>query len=308
MPVDAVYTWVNHRDQRWQQWYSDAIKMIGGQQQLHQTAANPARFCNRNELYYSIRSVRKNAPWVDRIHILTNCALPYEVSQMPRVNGVMHEDVFPDAGVLPTFNSHAIEANLHRIEGLSEQFIYFNDDVFLSAPVSVSDFFTEDGNPRVFLSNHNIPMSRSRECRPVDHAAINVRELLQRDFGFCPEKKLHHAPFAMCRSVLAEICNRYHEGLLQTMAHRFRDNTDLPLATTLHAYYALATGRASLGKLRCRYIDIGDPLFVLLTHRFSPLRRGKYDVFCLNEVAEFGGLEFLRDRLVRRMLTEMFDE
>jgi hypothetical protein len=32
---------------------------------------------------------------------------------------------------LPTFSSPAIEANLHRIAGLSEHFLYFNDDVFL---------------------------------------------------------------------------------------------------------------------------------------------------------------------------------
>ena len=32
---------------------------------------------------------------------------------------------------LPTFSSPAIEANLHRIPGLSEHFLYFNDDVFL---------------------------------------------------------------------------------------------------------------------------------------------------------------------------------
>ena len=33
---------------------------------------------------------------------------------------------------LPTFNSHVIEANLHKIPNLSEHFIYFNDDVFVA--------------------------------------------------------------------------------------------------------------------------------------------------------------------------------
>lgn len=70
------------------------------------------------------------------------------------------------------------------------------------------------------------------------------------------------------------------------------------MATTLHAYYAAYTGRGSEGKMAVRYVDIGDPAFVLLVHPWSPLMRGKYDALCLNEVT---GMRFgcaLRDKIV----------
>ena len=43
---------------------------------------------------------------------------------------------------LPTFNSVSIETFLWRISELSDRFLYFNDDVFLTAPLHPSDLFT----------------------------------------------------------------------------------------------------------------------------------------------------------------------
>ena len=63
----------------------------------------------------------------------------------PRVRVVPHEAIFPDITALPTFSSHAIEACLWRIEGLSEHFVYFNDDMFLGRATSKATFFTRDG-------------------------------------------------------------------------------------------------------------------------------------------------------------------
>ena len=39
-------------------------------------AENLARFHNKDELRYSLRSVAQNLPWVRRIHVFTNCARP----------------------------------------------------------------------------------------------------------------------------------------------------------------------------------------------------------------------------------------
>jgi len=64
----------------------------------------------------------------------------------PKLNIVKHED-FLNKDYLPVFNSRAIEINLHRIPGLAEQFIYFNDDMFITKPVKKSDFFN-NGLPK----------------------------------------------------------------------------------------------------------------------------------------------------------------
>jgi hypothetical protein len=59
---------------------------------------------------------------------------------------VPHSSIFPYPEHLPTFNSLAIETHLHRIPGLSENFIAMNDDFFFTAPWSLSDFVQEDGS------------------------------------------------------------------------------------------------------------------------------------------------------------------
>lgn len=308
MAVDAVYTWVNHADPAWQKLYAESAPQNRSSQYLHETADDIARFQNRDELLYSIKSVEKYAPWVRTIFVVTNCELPSELVDCKRVVGVSHEEVFLEPDNLPTFNSHAIEANLHRTPGVAEHFIYFNDDVFLCRPVHRSDFFTDCGKPYVFPSRHDIPEPSDVDLRPVDSAAINVRELLSAEFGYSPRKKLHHAPFPLLRSTLFEMEERYAAQLRATASHRFRDATDLPMATTFHAYYSLARGYAEFSDIKCRYIDIGDPLFLLLIHPFSPLRRGRYQTFCLNEVKNIRYFSRLRDAIVKRLLMRMYDE
>lgn len=307
MSIDVVYTWVNHEDPDWRAQYERATTGLARSLAVHETSNNSSRFHNREELFYSIKSVRKYAPWARNIYVVTNCSLPVSLQGDPCVFRVDHEEVFLDPSVLPTFNSHAIEANLHRIPGLSEKFIYFNDDVFLSDHVMPLDFFTADGRPYIFPSKHDIPYIGTSDLLPVDHAALNTGKLLQRDFGYRPLKKLHHAPFPLLKSTLFEIEERYRELLLNTASHKFREESDIPLATTFHAYYAQAKGFALPGHLKSRYIDIGDPLFVLLINPFSPLRRGKYQSFCLNEVRNIQYLHSLRDYIVKRFLVAMFD-
>src|SRR5699024_2272679 len=58
----------------------------------------------------------------------------------PKLNIVKHEDFIPEE-YLPTFSARPIELNLHRIEGLAEQFVYFNDDMFMLDFLKKDDFF-----------------------------------------------------------------------------------------------------------------------------------------------------------------------
>jgi UDP-N-acetylglucosamine-lysosomal-enzyme len=58
---------------------------------------------------------------------------------------------------LPVFSSSSIESNLDRIPGLSDIFLYFNDDVFLAAPISPDDYITPSGEQTIYLS-HPVPL------------------------------------------------------------------------------------------------------------------------------------------------------
>jgi len=306
--VDAVYTWVNSDDPQWQKLYAEEKDRQSSSRQVHPSVDNPARFQSRDEIVYSIRSIRSYAPWIRKIHVLSNCALPPELIRAPDVIAVSHDQVFPDPSVLPTFNSRAIECNLHRIPGVADQILYFNDDVFLCLPVAEQLFFPDRDTVAVFPSKHDIPYERTTGLRPVDYGALNACELLMRDFNYRPLKKLHHAPFPLLKRNLVELEAKYADVFARTRSHKFRDNSDIPPATTLQAYYAVATGRGILRDIEARYVDIGDPLFPLLIHPLSPLRRGKYQTLCLNEVTRPRFFAGTRDRLIRHFLETMFRE
>ncbi len=306
MDIDVVYTWVNHKDKEWQKLYRQALQETSIPNGAHKSVHDIGRFQNRNELYYSIKSVRKYAPWVRKIFVVTNCKLPEWAEADSGIVSVSHEEIFLDISVLPTFNSHAIEANLHRISALAERFLYFNDDFFLCQPVSKNDFFSKDGKAYLFPCKHDIPYKKTTGLRPIDYAALNACRLLVRDYQFTPQKKLHHSPYPLLKNTLIEIENKYGELLRSTSSHKFREDSDLPLATTLHAYYSLVNGYTLMKHISSRYIDIGDPLFVFLVLPFSPLHRGKYKTLCFNEVSGIRCFRTIRDWIVLIVLKDMF--
>ncbi|OQV20564.1 N-acetylglucosamine-1-phosphotransferase subunits alpha/beta [Hypsibius exemplaris] len=114
-----------------------------------------SRFKDNEELRYSIRSLEKHAGWVRRIYIVTNGQVPHWLDlDNSRVQIVTHEEIFLNKSHLPTFSSSAIESHLHRIPGLSEKFLYFNDDVLLTQDVLPEDFFSHSEGYKVHLSWH----------------------------------------------------------------------------------------------------------------------------------------------------------
>ena len=103
-----------------------------------------ARFRDWDNLKYWFRGVEKFAPWVGNIYFVTCGHYPKWLNlNHPKLKFVRHDEYIPKE-YLPTFSSHTIELNLHRIKGLSEKFVYFNDDMFLISPVQVADFFCGD--------------------------------------------------------------------------------------------------------------------------------------------------------------------
>lgn len=111
-----------------------------------------------DELRYSLRSLDQYAPWVRTVHLVTDDQIPAWLrTHTPGLHVVSHKEIFDDPNQLPTFNSHAIESQLHHIEGLSEHFLYFNDDVFLERPAVPQDFFLTNGLTKIFPSKALIP-------------------------------------------------------------------------------------------------------------------------------------------------------
>lgn len=173
-PIDVVYTWVNGSDPVWLESFQKYSRDLRGEEEEEEedgdqithadfvvnateeeeveedgameNRASKNRYRDNQELRYSLRSLEKFAPWVRRVFIVTDNQIPYWLDESnPRITVVTHEEIFPSKSMLPVFSSPAIETQIHRIPGLAEKFIYFNDDVFLGAPVWPDDFVTSTG-------------------------------------------------------------------------------------------------------------------------------------------------------------------
>lgn len=143
-PIDLVYTWVDGNDAAWlakkQYWQNK-------QSPADEYAVSKARWRDRDELKYSLRSVEQYMPWVRKIFIVTDNQVPSWLNlNHPKIKIVNHTEIFPP-DALPVFNSMAIETRLAHIPDLAEHFIYFNDDVFNAVYLSPDFFFAADGTP-----------------------------------------------------------------------------------------------------------------------------------------------------------------
>ena len=132
---------------------TDGTNSTDGTSADEEDVGSANRYRDSEELRYSLRSLVKNAPWIRRIYIVTDNQIPYWLNlENDRVSVMSHEEIFLNKSHLPVFSSPAIEANIHRIPGLSKQFIYFNDDVFLGSKTHPEDFVSLLGIPKFYLS------------------------------------------------------------------------------------------------------------------------------------------------------------
>lgn len=235
-PIDAVYTWVNSLDIEWQAIW---------QREFPGESYDADRYTNHQELRYSLRSLRKYAPWLNKIYIVSNCAPPKWLrSEVHSIEWVYHEQIFPDASMLPNFNSHAIECCLHRIKNLSEKFIYFNDDFFLSQPCRPTDFFDEHGRTVAYFESYGIefPDHISAETPDYISAAKNSSQLIYDIFLFRPIRLHKHVPYALKRSILEELDCLIESNFQNTRRSKIRSNSDINVASFLFHHYSSAMG------------------------------------------------------------------
>lgn len=241
--VDVVYTWVDSSDPEWSR---ERDRWSGRTEIVMASAANEERYLDRDELRYSLRSVMMYAPFVRNIYIVTHGHRPSWLVDDDRIRVVPHHEIFPDPSVLPTFNSHAIEACLHRIPGLAENFLYFNDDVFLGRDATFHDFYTKAGliKSRFSPSSFVAETEPAPDAIPTDWASYNAVKLMRDEFGMGFDRKLKHVPHPLKRSLLEELEQRYPEVFERTRASRFREPSDYSISSMLAHYYGIATHRA----------------------------------------------------------------
>jgi len=295
-PIDAVYTWVDGADPAWRDRRDRALAAVDGR--VNEQAVNDSRFANRDELRYSLRSLHQYAPWINHIWLVTDDQVPSWLDPAhPMITVVSHKEIFRDPGVLPTFNSHAIESQLHRIDGLTEHFLYFNDDVMLGRPVLPHQFFHPNGLTKLFPSTAKIDTAAPHiDDVPVTAAGKNNRAVVAAAFGRTVTYKMKHCPHALRRSALSDMEHRLPAVFEATASHRFRHVDDVSVPSALYHYVQHAGAQATIGEVRYMYTDLADPKTPSRL-RIALAGRG-YDVMCLNDTAT------LPDEAQQRLLAE----
>lgn len=249
--IDFVITWVDGNDENWKktkEYYQN--EYVDGNLKKWNDAS--CRYRDWNLLRYWFRGVERYAPWVNNIYFVTCGQKPEWLNEEhAKLRLVKHEEFIPSK-YLPTYNSATIELNLHRIQGLSRTFVYFNDDMFLTKHCQPKDFFVnqlpkgtafvcptemkqngiraEINNLYVINSKFNkrdvIRNNITKWINPIYGRGL-VHTMLMLPYSFFPGLYVAHLPCSYLKDTFEEVWKEAYEVLDETCSHRFRNQRDV---------------------------------------------------------------------------------
>ncbi len=317
--IDFVITWVDGSDREWQRLKNSYLP---GREDSHIDASGE-RYRDWGLLPYWFRAAEQYAPWVNKVHFVSCGQVPDWLNlSAPKLHLVSHE-VFIPPDYLPTFNSNAIELNLHRIPGLGDQFVYFNDDFFLAAPTRPEDFFIgglpcdciEERPPEfcerilynhivvndiIFANRHFERLPNRKEHRALWYSLntphISFRNLLmglfrcRHFFGL----NVHHLPQAYRKQTFSDVWEAEAEWMDETCRNRFRSESDMSHASL--KYWQLLKGDFHPYNKRKfgRVFRIGEETADII----SALGSRQYKAICLSDEHTIKDFEETKARLM----------
>ena len=186
---------------------------------------------------------------------------------------VLHEDIIP-AEYLPTFNCNPIEMHLHRIEGLDEQYLYFNDDLYPLRECRPEDFF-RDGKGVIRFSRQYLVWGMYKHiCKNSDMAA---RKALGMKMSLAFVRPQH-----TCTPMLRSECERLYDILKDDiLASLTRTRTKDNLNQYMFLDYQYYQGKMISERLSNKHISVA--MVSAETLRKSVLYPTK-DILCVNDV------------------------
>ena len=315
MKIDFVLAWVDGSDKSWQE-----IKKKNDTEK--KTANNnESRYRDWNQLKYWFRGVEKFAPWVNKIYFVTCGQKPEWLDENnPKIVLVNHKDYMKE-DYLPTFSANPIELNFHRIKGLSEHFVYFNDDMFIINPVKEGDFF-KNGLPCDSYCESPLFMYGAGSSFPymlVNDSEIiakhfNKREYIKKNlFKYLNIKyglksnitnlfmmrykqfsgfSYPHIPSSFLKSTYEEVWNNEEEVLDSVSKNKFRTNNDVN-------QYIFKAWQYCTGKFMPRSLKFGDniPITNENSKLIKTIKGSRYKVLCINDSSNIKDFEKTRNEI-----------
>ena len=321
--IDFVIPWVDGSDPDWIErkgTFSNKNKLENSVDDDYLDDANTEnRYRDYGSLKFLLRSIEKFAPWVNNVFLVTDRQRPKWLRENDKLRVVDHTEII-DQKFLPTFNSNAIELNVHKIVGLSENFVLFNDDFLLTSPVKPTDFF-KNGHPvdaaifypifpregfdRIRL-NCVIPINNNFDKRKVE------KKFFFKIFNFKYKKKLinnlfdlpypnimgiydFHIPIAYSKREFKLVWHEESSLLKETVSHRFRGNTDV--SHWLIRYWRLMEGDFSAQSLPFgRYFNMDQ-----IDEWSKALDSKRLKTICINDVSDPNAFSALQNIFQKKL-------
>lgn len=315
MKIDFVVLWVDGADPVWQEKYSH-----------YNALYKPERYRDWDLFRYWFRGVEQYAPWVNKIHLITDGQCPEWLNvNHPKLNLVDHKDYIPSE-YLPTFNSNVIELNLHRLKGLSEHFVLFNDDLYIIDHIKYTRFFTKDlskvKDRAVLDTYHHLNSYSSTLCNSI--AILNSHfnknkvvknnisnwinfkypiKLLCKTFALLPWSyftglNTHHFPQPYFKSTFETVWDIENERLNEACMNKLRSHNDL--SHNLMCFWQLVASKfspASLSDSKFFSLGLDD-----IDHICNVVSKQKKSIAIINDT------EFVSDfETYKRQLTNSFN-
>ena len=262
--MDIVITYVDGNDPVWKQDYEKFTNVPVMQK----------RFRDWGTLRYLLRGVQKNMPFIRNVYLVVSH--PSQVPQwadQENLKVVLHKDIIPQE-FLPTFNSTTIEMFLHRIEGLDEEFIYFNDDIFPVKPLAADDFF-KDGKAVTGMSKHVFAGSMYKgHVRKSDVLARRALGLSKSMVFVRPQ----HASIPVLKSESHKVYDSQKSAVQESLT---RVRTEGNVNMTLFLSYMYHQGLVVNKRQSCRHISLAATTpEKLYANIMTPDRK----LLCINDV------------------------
>ncbi|KAF0811615.1 Exopolysaccharide phosphotransferase CpsY [Andreprevotia sp. IGB-42] len=287
--IDIVYLWVNGADPAWQARRSAAWSAW--------LAANPAmlarygnvagRYRDNGELRYSLRTLERFYPDHGHVYLVTDAQRPDWLREHPQLTVIDHADLIP-AGRRPVFDAGNIESYIHHIPGLSERFIYCNDDVFFGAPFDADSLF---GPPGLVVYREVAMVPDYMALQPDETALVNAAVLSRQWLSMQLPGYTHvaaayaHIPRGLLRNTLFQLEEQAADLFARVRGTTFRSWQTPPVLTDLYLRWMAASGQAAERVIEPCYLSTGD---ADAAAQFARLEAGFGHIpfFCINDTSD----------------------
>lgn len=283
-PVDVVVTWLDTSDKNWWKEYREVARQ-NNITTKHESPTSPNEASK--EIYYCIKGIRKNMPWIRNLFLFT------QRPQKPIWYGkedlgvklVHHDEVFPHK----TYSGMVTCAETFNIPGLSEHYVQFEDDIYVTKPVK-KEYFFKSGKPiqRVTHGSYFLKMLSS-SAKGFSKIIYNTLKMLP--FSLHTFSGIHSP--VPCTKTLVFEAKKTISSMKWDSLSPIRDDTDFDFAETYLRNYLCR-------KKRDDVIATTDKDFVsFLAEKkdFDPKKASLFSIVNINNA-----LEPLAERYLREVL------